>query len=77
MSTPLKSQRLAKKVVIVTGASTSLGRAIALEFAANGAGLVVCSDIRPDARGGWEASEAEIQTHALICKRHGRGKPSI
>ena len=74
MSTPPKSQRLAEKVAIVTGASSGLGRAIALEFAANGAGLVVCSDIRPDARGGWGASEAEIQTHALICQRYGEGK---
>ena len=74
MSTLPKCQRVAEKVAIVTSASSGLGRAIALEFTANGAGLVVCSDIRPDTRGGWGASEAEIQTHALICKRYGEGK---
>jgi NAD(P)-dependent dehydrogenase (short-subunit alcohol dehydrogenase family) len=72
--TPLTSQRLASKVAIVTGASSGLGRAIALEFAANGAGLVVCADLQPTARGDWGISEAGVPTHELICKRYGEGR---
>lgn len=39
--------RLQDKVAIVTGASSGIGRAIALRFAAEGA-FVVCSDLRPE-----------------------------
>ena len=74
MSTPPKSQRLAPKVAIVTGASSGLGRAISLELAANGTSLIVCADLRPDARGAWGASQADITTHDLICQRYGDGK---
>lgn len=74
MSTPLKSRRLAEKVTIVTGASSGLGRAIGLEFAANGVSLIVCADLRPDARGAWGASQADIHTHDLICQRYGEKK---
>ncbi len=74
MSTQPKSQRLADKVAIVTGAASGLGRAIGLEFAANGASLIVCADLRPDARGAWGASQADIYTHDLICQRYGNGK---
>lgn len=73
-SNPLTSQRLASKVAVVTGASSGLGRAIALEFAANDAGLVVCADLQPTARGDWGISEAGVPTHELICKRYGEGK---
>ncbi len=41
--------RLENKIAIITGASSGIGRAIALAYAAEGASLI-CSDIREDAR---------------------------
>ncbi|KAJ5722309.1 hypothetical protein N7488_000344 [Penicillium malachiteum] len=58
----MSGNRLQSKVCVVTGASSGLGRAIALAFAQEGAKLVVCGDIRqtpagapePDAEGDEE-----------------------
>ena len=41
--------RLQEKVAVITGASSGIGRAIAIGFANEGA-RIVCSDIRSDAR---------------------------
>ncbi|KAJ5709791.1 hypothetical protein N7493_010082 [Penicillium malachiteum] len=62
----MSGNRLQSKVCVVTGASSGLGRAIAMAFAQEGAKLVVCGDIRqtpagapePDAEG---AEEEEIE----------------
>lgn len=56
--------RLQDKVAIVTGASSGLGRAIAVRYAHEGA-KVVCADLSPTAR---SREEAEITTHDLIEK---------
>lgn len=74
MATPCISERLASKVCIVTGASSGLGRAISLAFAANGAFPIICSDLRPDPHGSFGASDTHISTHELICKKYGEGK---
>lgn len=74
MTQTLLSSRLASRVAVVTGSSSGLGRAIAIAFAANGASLVICSDLRPDAHGTLGVSEAEMPTHELICQRYGEGK---
>lgn len=77
MTQPLLSSRLASRVTIVTGSSSGLGRAIALAFAANGSSLIICSDLRPNAHGTFEVSEAEVPTHELICQRYGEGKAAF
>lgn len=61
---------MASKVVLITGSSSGLGRAIALAFAAQGAKLIVCADLSPDARA-EVAAEADETTHDRICRQWG------
>ena len=74
MAHPTTSGRLADKVAIITGSSSGLGRAIALAFAANGAGRIICSDLREDARGTLGVPNADVPTHELICQQYGEKK---
>jgi NAD(P)-dependent dehydrogenase (short-subunit alcohol dehydrogenase family) len=60
--------RLTDRVAIVTGASSGLGRAIAIALANNGA-RVVCSDLNPVGR---QAAVGEQTTHNIIIQSGGK-----
>jgi NAD(P)-dependent dehydrogenase (short-subunit alcohol dehydrogenase family) len=62
--------RLSERVAIVTGASSGIGRAIALRFAAEGARVIV-GDLNPVPR--W-ASEGAVPTVELIERLGGQGR---
>lgn len=63
--------RLHERVACVTGASSGLGRAIALAFAAEGA-FVVCSDLQPQARSTAPSQESATATHDVIVQQGGK-----
>ncbi|KAL1795551.1 hypothetical protein ACET3X_005775 [Alternaria dauci] len=53
--------RLENKIAVITGASSGIGRAIALAFASEGASLV-CSDLRETAREGFATDTSPLTT---------------
>lgn len=64
--------RLEGRVAAITGASSGLGRAIALIYAKEGAS-VVCADVRPNARTDIKgAEESQVPTHQLIIDEGGK-----
>ena len=67
--------RLAARVAVVTGASSGLGRAIALRYAREGA-KVVCSDLKPSA-GEDSLEKSERPTHEVISDLYPSSKSSF
>lgn len=63
--------RLEGKVAVVTGASSGLGRAISLAYAAEGAHLV-CADIREQSRFESNSEESSATTHDTITNKGGK-----
>lgn len=57
---------LKDKIIVVTGAASGIGRAMAIRFAAEGAKAVICADLNLD---GAEATAAEIgaTARAMAC----------
>ena len=68
-TSPLRDNRLAGKIAVVTGASSGLGRAISLKFASAGA-RIVCADLQPGSRA-WR-SKPPTPTHEEIQKHYGQ-----
>lgn len=56
--------RLKDKVAVVTGASSGIGRNIAIHYGLEGA-HVICADVRDSSR---NPSESDITTHELITR---------
>ena len=63
--------RLQEKVAVITGASSGIGRAIAIGFANEGA-RIVCSDIRPDARPEGYDADTQRATAEMITAQGGQ-----
>jgi NAD(P)-dependent dehydrogenase (short-subunit alcohol dehydrogenase family) len=65
--------RLQGRVAVVTGASSGIGRGIALAYAEEGA-AVVCSDVAPTAPTAAADADGEfaVETHTLIIEKGGK-----
>ena len=62
----MSARRLEGKVALVTGASSGLGRAIALAFAEQGTKFILCADLNNEPPAGETNTTVE-----LIKQRHG------
>lgn len=62
--------RLQDKVCIITGASSGIGRAIALAYAKEG-GIIVSADLQPEPRGVGEGESTE-PTHEMVKASGGK-----
>ncbi|KAF2998986.1 hypothetical protein E8E13_007623 [Curvularia kusanoi] len=68
--------RLEKKIAIITGSSSGIGRAIALAFASHGA-TVVCSDLREEARIPGPSDDADSSQPSTVSAIESAGGKAI
>lgn len=66
----MKSNILAGKVVVVTGAASGIGRAIAINAAKHGAKAVIVSDVSETPREGGEPTTTEIEALGVPTRFH-------
>jgi NAD(P)-dependent dehydrogenase (short-subunit alcohol dehydrogenase family) len=71
---PGRGSQLTDKVVVVTGAARGNGRAIAVEFAANGADVIALDIAGPvsPASNAEPATPAELDETVGLIRQHGR-----
>jgi NAD(P)-dependent dehydrogenase (short-subunit alcohol dehydrogenase family) len=72
MTAPTRSPRLATKLAVITGAARGIGRACAVEFAAEGADLVLV-DAAEDSGGGRYplGTWSQLRHTAELCRANG------
>ncbi|KAF1924879.1 putative short chain type dehydrogenase [Didymella exigua CBS 183.55] len=68
--------RLEKKIAVVTGASSGIGRAISLAFASHGA-TVICSDLREEARIPGPSGDADSSQPSTVSAITSSGGTAI
>lgn len=69
----MNAERHTGRTVIVTGASSGIGRGIALRFAEEGANVVVADVRREPKQGEYFDTDLTTPTHDVICEEHDVG----
>jgi NAD(P)-dependent dehydrogenase (short-subunit alcohol dehydrogenase family) len=68
MSADARGNRLADKVVVVTGGASGIGRAVAVRAAAEGAGAVVIADLDPKPREGGPPTTELVEALGSVAR---------